>query len=538
MSIRQNRNYQKEVVTEILNNLDRKKIKKVGAFINCGLGKTFIGSDLASAYLKKNKRVVISAYALKEIKETWLNKILDFKLIKATDLQVIVPASDISKYQSKYKDVLFTTEKHLSKERKVIITIPQSVKKIKFLVDLFIVDEIHEYYDVGSGNKVGRLKKIIKSCSHKNTKIVGLTGTGFDMVQKGDFSNNNNDVAYVVRDLIFALDQKAILPVKIKMEYFDFQLENSCYKKSGDLSSKGANSVYKKLRLNKFGKEIIRSKISKVLQLDAILSEVVKSKKTLIIVPRGKNLIQSIRSYVDRYMVKNYKLENCVLIKASNQKSYINDEAEREFRNNPKVKFMIVVDMCGTGWDYEKLDNVIDLTFTKNQKLVIQRMSRPCRYSPNKKPVYYFCTDQTKEFYTVPLFFMQCINLMTENGILNPVEAKRKVLYPKKIVNKVFGLNGNSGSIDLGDIRQYFVNNDPKISNRDQEVIDMEAFVETFKKGYSWHHYIMEKFVNKPKSLLPKLYALVPEFKKLSKKVPQESDLFMNIVKSKVDKLV
>ena len=102
MSIRQNRNYQKEVVTEILNNLDRKKIKKVGAFINCGLGKTFIGSDLASAYLKKNKRVVISAYALKEIKETWLNKILDFKLIKATDLQVIVPASDISKYQSKY----------------------------------------------------------------------------------------------------------------------------------------------------------------------------------------------------------------------------------------------------------------------------------------------------------------------------------------------------------------------------------------------------------------------------------------------------
>lgn len=532
---RQNRKYQKDIVIEIMLYLMKPEIRKVGAFVNCGLGKTFIGADVASLYLKEGKRVVISAYALKEIKETWLNKILDFKLISPADLQVIVPAYDISKYKGKYKDVLFTTQENLVEERRVIIIIPQSVTKLKYPVDLFIIDEIHEYYEVNTLEGDGRLKKIIKEASHSNTKILGLTGTGFEMVEEGEFSKDNSDVAYVIRDLSFALDQKAILPVTISMEYFNFPLEENCYKKSGDLKGSGVKKLSSRLKLNSVGKKVLKSKVSKSLQLDFILDKVEGSNKTLVIVPRGEDLNTSICSYINRYMRNKLNIENSCVMKTSKQKSPLNDQVEKEFRNNPSVKFMVVVDMCGTGWDFENLDNVIDLTFTKNIKLVIQRMSRPCRLSAGKSPHYFFCTDQTKEFWKVPVFLMKCINLTTKDGILNPNEARKEIIYPEDLINQVETLEGRNGSIDLGDIRQYFKDKNPKVGSRGTEIMDIEAFLKKEKGSrYPWHDYVMQKFLNKDKRTLKKLEELVPELQVAANKIPQESDKFMNLVKAKL----
>jgi hypothetical protein len=74
--------------------------------------------------------------------------------------------------------------------------------------------------------------------------------------------------------------------------------------------------------------------------------------------------------------------------------------------------------MCGTGWDYPGLTNVVDLTFTSNPKLIIHRMSRTTRKFPGKqKGFYVYCADQSKKDGKSVYYLTRALELMTEKGI-------------------------------------------------------------------------------------------------------------------------
>ena len=105
--------------------------------------------------------------------------------------------------------------------------------------------------------------------------------------------------------------------------------------------------------------------------------------------------------------------------------SRLSDEEQRHnelmFRNSPNTNFMVVVDMCNTGWDFPELNNVIDLTFTKNPAIILQIMSRTIRKADGKtkQPRYIYCADQSKSELEVLFYIGGALELTTEEGIRN-----------------------------------------------------------------------------------------------------------------------
>jgi hypothetical protein len=95
---------------------------------------------------------------------------------------------------------------------------------------------------------------------------------------------------------------------------------------------------------------------------------------------------------------------------------------EDMFRSkNSKTNFMVVIDKCGTGWDFKDLNNVVDLTFTRNPKVIIQRFARTIRLPDNgTKPIskYIYCYDQTRSTMRVRADLGSALAYMTERGIL------------------------------------------------------------------------------------------------------------------------
>lgn len=112
--------------------------------------------------------------------------------------------------------------------------------------------------------------------------------------------------------------------------------------------------------------------------------------KTLIVVPRGDNIWKETYDFINKHFPCQ------VVAKTSHQSAEEIESAESEFRNNKNVRFMVVVDMCGTGWNYKPLEMIIDLTFTKNLKVLIQRLSRLCRLHKGKEPKHISINDYFK----------------------------------------------------------------------------------------------------------------------------------------------
>ena len=502
---KQNYNFQEDIVSEVL--LKLKKSKKVLVAANCGLGKTFIGSSIIRDFVKRGKRVVVSAYSLNEIKISWLEKIIAHNLIQPKDLQVVSNDTSLNK---KYPKIRFVKRSEIDKSIPVTVIIPQSVRKTDLEnVDLFVIDEAHEYLEVEDGKLVG----IIKEASHKETRIVGLTGTAHDLLDKEIFNREDPDVDFVIRDIFFALKTKTILPTEVHLEYFEFPIKKEFYKKDGTLNNRGT--------------KLLSSKLFKQLQLKEVLKKCSNSKKTLVIVPRGDKINEALKYFIDSEIDKS-----CTVMKSSKQEDSLNRDAEIQFRKNPNIKFMVVVDMCGTGWDFNELDNVIDLTFTKNRKLIIQRMNRPCRYFEGKKPRYFYCTDQSKHSYEAPLTIMECFNLMTYEGITNPLKASREIMVDEKMleaISETICLGKRRGSFCFGDIQKYFRNGKPRVSQHKTLVFNQ------FKNSeglYPWQVWSLS-LVGKNKKDYPKerLNRVREYLSNLKNTIPENSDLFLDKAK-------
>lgn len=538
MKKRENRPYQTSIVKEILSKLSKRGVKKVGAFVSCGLGKTHIGCELARIWAAEGKRVLISAYALSEIRDNWFEAVAEYGLINLGDLQVVVPAGKLGLYQKRYPGVFFAKASDLCEKRKVIITLPQSVKKIPFPVDRVLVDEAHEHYQVKSKNGRGRLESIIGSCLSKRGKIVAMTGTGFELVESGDFSLRKKDVEYVVRDMPFAIETGKVMPVEIHMEFFEFPLKSSCYTKSGDLKKSGAKEVAKGLSLSGKGRMVAKSKTAKRLQIEELLDSLAPSKKTLVIVPAGDEINLSVQSKINAYMRKNHGLQSCAVVKTSRQSEAANERAEREFRNNPNVKFMVAVSMCGTGWDFPRLENVVDLSFTRNKKVIIQRMSRACRHHKGKRPRYYFCSDQRAHPADVPVLLAQAVNLTTEEGMLNPLASGDRVKVSKKVLNRVGrALSGRgSGSVELGDIRDYFIGGRPGVNRSGTEIVSVSDIFKSEAKERILEM-LHDKFGDlRQKDLCPEKSAeLARRINSVAKTVPADTPAYFEALEKTMD---
>ncbi len=332
----------------------------------CGIGKTYITLCMIRDWISAGKRVLVFTYSQNNIKEQWVKSIVDKNVVPSGLFSVLCSNEHLKKIKSGGCLISEIPNNPL------LITIPQTAyrnidKLGKF--DYIVIDEAHAYLDTEDDNSM--IKKIIRGCSKKDTNILGLTATAFDLISEGGFFHDMPIENCIIYDIEEAMNNKNIAGLDIEIVKFNFDIDKEFYNNKGNLT--------------RTGEKLVRCKTHSAKKVDDILSKV-KGKTIIITVPLQDQ---------DLYDYINMKFGNgcCVL----NTQRSEDDKAEDKFKNDKNVKFMIVIQKCGVGWDFPELQNVVDLTFTKNHKSIIQRMLRPCRnFGENKIGNYFYCIDQSR----------------------------------------------------------------------------------------------------------------------------------------------
>lgn len=498
--------FQDDLVEESIEILQKKK--RLALLLSPGTGKTVTALKIARKFIDAGKRVGVSTFSRNEIKTHWIQEIIEHGFFDAKEVQIIASCKDMKSYQGLPRDIATNLIDDVDTKRPLTLFIPQTIngKKVgKF--DLIIVDEAHQFLEVEGGI----LQALITKSSKKDTKLIALTGTGHDLISSGTFDRKDPDVGVIIRDVPFAIKGKRILPVDIDICYFDFALNKKCYTRQGDL--------------NGVGKSVLKSDFATSMKINTILNHIKNKKKTLIICSPGTDTNVFIHD-----LLNDREKGSCV-IKSSYLSRDHNDVSEHLFRTDPKVKYMAVVAMAGIGWNFAKLDCVLDLSFSRNVKLMIQRMGRSCRYYAGKKPSYVYCSDNSRPAYDAHLLIGEALALMREDGILN--YEMLKIAYDEEKVKSSRNSYQRNEIISLGSIARFFKGAEPNVKMHHLNtlsIITLDHLRRNKGRKPAYHDYLhrfWRKMVNK--RLLAdynKNDKLKNYIKELKKTVPEYSDLF------------
>jgi len=363
--------------------------EKVVLCANCGTGKTIMFLKIALYAIEHGLRVGISAYCQLAILMQVPKKNAEFRIIAEKLMQVLCTKQAKEKYGL---GAMYVTE--LDPECPVTVFIPQTVgSKDIGKIDLWIIDEAHEYLDI----ERGVLKRIMDKHSHSGTKYLGLTGTGFPLKAPDSFFS---DAEFVIYDVKQALRNRLVTDCQITGYWFGFQFTEEYYN-GAELNQRGRDMLRHPA--------LIASKLKKIIDKH-------EGRKHIIVVPPTPLGETPCEEVICNIIQNIYGDDSCV---TKSMRGLGDHEAnENLFRNDDRCKFMVVVAMCSTGWDFPELDTVIDMTFTKNSKIIIQRLSRAIRlYDGKKKATYVYCADQTKSEKQVVDYLKTALELVTRHGI-------------------------------------------------------------------------------------------------------------------------
>jgi superfamily II DNA or RNA helicase len=414
---------------ECLNPALKNKILRFIINAMCGVGKTHIAQLIIYYFLVQGKRVLFLTYTRNELREQTYKRCME---------DGIIPKEYIGIFKTDKKEI----------EKFLIITIPQTIRNFLFpyKFDLIIIDEAHEYLETKDKKSAQTLKKIIALNSHKNTVIIGLTGTAFEIMLEGKFFDIKNDqVAYKIYDSLMALEDGIISNININAIYVNFELKNEAYKKDGELSS--------------IGQEVLKDKLINALKANKLIPTL--SGKTLMICAKISDA-ESLSAYINSTFGNGKTISLC---KTSNQDDLFG--IDLEFKNHPGIQFLIVVGMCGVGWDFPGLMNVVDLTFTINPKLIIQRFSRAVRKCEGKEPNYYYVADERKTPLMVRNLLFHALYLTTKKGIETYIKNNGNISAP------VFGVNMNK-MINLSSMENFY--NELEKENKKRDILELGDF--------------------------------------------------------------
>jgi len=444
------RDYQEKILTEIIEKFKTRSKGLLSAC--CRTGKTIISLFLVRHYIKQGKRVAVCTYNKKEIRSQWISSILKSKIIPANSFQVVCAARDIADYIE--AGIPAVSNGNVYNKKPVTLFIPQSISEDNNMgkFDYIIIDEAHEHLDVDKKlSKVQQLKTIIKKYSKKTTKILGLSGTGFELLKKGSFFEDSPQTFTVIYDMPEALNQGIITDCDISVEYFNFTLKNEFYK-SNEINKKGVD--YLKTNINARGKRLLKSAPLKATKLKEVLDKA--HGKTLVIVP------QKMEEHITN-LINLLKGPDSAVSKTSRLSADEQRKNEAQFKNSPITNYMVVIRMCGVGWDYPELETVIDLTFTKSPKALIQWMSRVLTnhdIKTKKIPKYIYCADQSKSEFEARYYIHVALYLTTKEGILSykDVDDFRDIEVYMKAEKMLSGkeLGESEATIEIDSINNIF----------------------------------------------------------------------------------
>lgn len=347
--------FQEELVGSVLEELQVSR----SAILACytGSGKTNIFLEICKRLIKKNPqvRIGVSCYLHTTIKDQTLERAGLF--LKETQYCAI---------RSMNRDY---------EDTNVYFFNPQTLfwrPSIPFKFDYLIVDEAHA--GMGFGSREKYFSKIIQDHCTPKVKILGVSATAWDLtgspfLKEAKVFSRGMDQGLHVDHLLSDFD--------IHVERASIKMNRTDFSKKGDLKS---NFIMQNFDLLK--KVTVEKTLQVIKSKRALLGE-----KCLIIVPKGNHC------EIAKTVATSLGASALYLIGHETAWSHEDDEQEkiREFRSNPKRKFLVVVNKCQIGFDMPELTSTIDLTMTRNVGLLIQRWGRLARkFERNGRPKNFF----------------------------------------------------------------------------------------------------------------------------------------------------
>ncbi len=332
-----------------------------------GAGKTNALAELCARLIEEDPdvKIGISAYMTTEIKEQVAERLTMFGL--GTNTHV----------------VRYRTVKH-SPTHQITVFNPQGlffkIPKVKF--DYLILDEAH----TGINKYCNMLPSIIKKNTTKATRVLLVSATPWDTLAQDEFKHS----VVFKRPLDQGLKDGLITDFTFHAEEAQVEFKEKDFTREGDLS---IHAITAKMR-------VIKSAC--IGKMEYIIKTYDKrmGDKVLVICPPG-NYSEIARELAKRFDGLPYVMshEGRGARGGSSAKSLagLQDTGPNleRFKTEAAQRFLFVTNKCQTGFDFQEMTSVIDLTMSRNIRALAQRMGRIARKDGDVKKHYFYVYDKS-----------------------------------------------------------------------------------------------------------------------------------------------
>lgn len=374
-----------------------------------GSGKTNVFLEIARRLLEKNPKLKIgvSTYLHTNIKRQTVDRAKIF----------LKSYSSIESY------------KPIPENSQVIFFNPQALffreSSVKF--DYLFFDEAH----IGGGEESSYFTKILDEHCKPNVKLLGVTATPWNILEEYIFKGSMVHSRGLDKGLH---EDKRISDFKINIERFDIETKESDYSRNDELTHSFMKKNFDEFTSNcvKMVKKLISNRKDKL------------GSKCLIIVPGGQNceIAKRVADSIGKSAIYLIGGENVSGWKYAQENE---DSKILEFKTNPKIKFLCVVNKCQIGFDMPELTSTIDMTMSRNIGLLIQRWGRLARKTEhNIIKEYFYCIDNKLSTDLAEWIISKSVQYASCDWDIS--ETKNRIKFTK---SPVFGVYGNSNSISF-----------------------------------------------------------------------------------------
>lgn len=323
-----------------------------------GSGKTLMSAAICEALLKGNpkRRILIMAHGTTVIRTQIFTEYS--KIRPSFTFEEVRPGTPIGKSQ-------------------VVIAIPQTLFRRKDLPHFYaaLFDEAHQFSDADMA------VDIVNRCHVQ--KRLDLTATPSPFVKR--------EVPIVAFSLLDALREGVIVDPLIELAVSDYMLSLNDYNNDGQLTDEAANKLTKNATdstMEKVGHKLL-SMITRRLRTGSSVAGRLAGGRLPADLEQvygelGKSMIvtHSIRQagFVHQYLASHGV--NCVVSDYSTDR----DSTEiDDFKTNPAILALVVVNRGTLGFDFPGLGALVDLSETKNPNRILQMLGRIVRVAPHAK---------------------------------------------------------------------------------------------------------------------------------------------------------
>lgn len=243
-----------------------------------------------------------------------------------------------------------------------------------FKFDFLILDEAH----AGISHDKTMINKIKNKILKDNGQILLVSATPWDALQRKEFQG----IRVLKRPLSDGIKDGRISDFRIFKEQAEIEFSPDDFTRVGDLNKNAAKRRIAVLKAACIGK------------VKNIIAKHDLGEKTIVICPPGNS------GEIALELAKEFGglafLQSHIGAGSSHEQVFSSTEGNLEkFKTDSKVKFLFVIYKCQVGFDMPELASVIDLSMTRNIKVLVQRLGRVARLSKGRQKKYFYVYDKS-----------------------------------------------------------------------------------------------------------------------------------------------